>query len=65
MKKTVSSNGKLTAYYLVNERESMLYDFSYKKRRRLIGEEQLVIDYIESLVNLSSQMEGERTGQEI
>lgn len=29
----------------------MLYDFSYKKRRRLVGEEQLVVDYIESLVN--------------
>jgi hypothetical protein len=56
VKKTTSSSGKVTAFYLVNERESMLYDFSYKKRRRLVGEEQLVIDFIESLVNLSGQM---------
>ncbi len=32
----------------------MLYDFAYKKRRRLVGDEQLVMDYIESLINLSS-----------
>lgn len=47
------SNDKdnLTIYYIVNERQSMLYDFAYKKRRRLIGEEQLIVDYIQTIVS--------------
>jgi len=28
---------KVTVFYVVNEKESMLYDFAYKKRRRLNG----------------------------
>lgn len=41
----------LTIYYVVNERQSMLYDFAYKKRRRLVGEEQLIVDYIQTIVS--------------
>lgn len=44
---------------MINEKESLLYDFAYKKRRRLVGEEQLVLDYVETLLGLLQQ-EGEK-----
>lgn len=61
-----NENSKMTVYYIVNERESMLYDFAYKKRRRLIGEEQLVVDYIEALLgNIESESESGKAGVKI
>lgn len=50
VRKTNNEKDNLTIYYVVNERQSMLYDFAYKKRRRLIGEEQLIVDYIQTIV---------------
>lgn len=37
----------------------MLYDFAYKKRKRLVGEEQLIVDYLQSLMNELSESQPE------